>query len=158
MEIGKYKFENEKTAMQTDNFKLKEQPPTTCHPQPTEGRRRISTFRATTNYKPCAFAFDFQLSTVDSPLALTAQVAPRHIRRRRLAQNAKHRRRDVAQRTTRLKRSGSIIAHQNERHRIQRVICMRTACHGIDHRFGVAVVGGDDPGTALRLERVVDAA
>src|SRR5580704_8286615 len=62
MEIGKEKFENEKTAMQTDNFKRKEQPPTTSHPEPTEGRRRISTFRATTNYNPCAVAFDCRLA------------------------------------------------------------------------------------------------
>ena len=56
------------------------------------------------------------------------------------------------------KRSGIIIAHQNERHRIQRVIRMRPARHGIDHRLRIAVIGSDDPRAALRLESVVNSA
>ena len=49
------------------------------------------------------------------------------------------------------------IVHQNERHRIGRVIRVRSVRHRIDHHLGVAVIGGDDPAAAASLQAVVDA-
>ncbi len=49
------------------------------------------------------------------------------------------------------------IVHQNQRHRIGRVIRVRARGDRIDHHLGVAVVGGDDPAAVLFFEALPDA-
>ncbi len=48
------------------------------------------------------------------------------------------------------------FVHQDERHGIGGVISVRTLGDGIDHRFGVAVIGRDHPRSAGAAQRGVD--
>src|SRR5580704_18155569 len=111
----------------------------TTHSSRTERRQEL---RRTEPYMVCGapapLLTPIAVSKTTRHLTLAAaQIASCHVGGGSLTKDTKHRRRNVAQRATRLKRSGSIIAHENERHRIQRVVGMRTARHGIDHRLGV---------------------
>ena len=74
----------------------------------------------------------------------------------RLAEDAEHRGRDVAQRAAGFQAQRVIFGDQNKRHGIGGVIGVRAAGDGIDHGFGVAVIGGDDPGAAARLQRLIN--
>ena len=48
----------------------------------------------------------------------------------------------------------AVFREQDDGDRIGGVVGVRAAGGGIDHGFGVAVVGGDDPGAAARAERL----
>ena len=70
------------------------------------------------------------------------------------AQNAQQRRRDIAQRTSALQLRAAVFGQQNERDGIRGVIGVRAAGDRINHRFGVAVIGGDNPRAAARPQRL----
>src|SRR5690242_19098346 len=87
-----------------------------------------------------------------------AQVAAGHFARRRDAEDAEKRGRNVAERAAGAQLHAIVFAKQNEWHGIRRVIGVWAAGDGIDHRLGVAVVGGDEPRSAAGFERLIDAA
>src|SRR5208283_1376417 len=52
---------------------------------------------------------------------------------------------------------GVVVGDADERDGIGGVVSVRAAGDGIDHGFGIAVIGGDDPCAAAGLERLIDA-
>src|SRR5579885_2209200 len=90
-------------------------------------------------------------------LAFHAEVAASHVRRLRLAEDAEKSRRNVAKCAAGGQLNAVFFANENERNRIGGVISVRAAGCRVDHGFGVAVVGGDDPGATARLQSLVDA-
>src|SRR5580704_3685399 len=96
----------------------------TTHGSRTERRQEL---RRTEPYMECGapapLLTPVAVSKTTRHLTLAAaQIASCHVGGGWLTKNAEHCWSDVAQRPARLKRSRSIIAHQNERHGIQRVI------------------------------------
>src|SRR5690348_10177367 len=84
------------------------------------------------------------------------QIAASHVFWLGLAEDAQHGWCDVAKSTARLQAQVIVVGDENEWNGISGVIRVRAAGLGIDHSFGVAVVGGDDPGTAARLKSLVN--
>src|SRR6266852_4507466 len=85
------------------------------------------------------------------------QVAAGHVFRLGLAENAEHRWGNIAESASGLQAQVIVISDENEGNRISCVIGVRSARLGIDHGFGVAVVGGDDPGATARPQRLIEA-
>src|SRR5437899_485011 len=50
-----------------------------------------------------------------------------------------------------------IVSYQDERNGIRGVVGVGAAGFGVDHGFGVAVIGGDDPSATSGLEGLIDA-
>jgi hypothetical protein len=76
---------------------------------------------------------------------LQAQVATGHIGRLREAQDAEDRGGDIAQGTVGAQLNVGFTAGQDEWNWVGGVIRVRASRFWIDHHFGVAVVGGDEP-------------
>src|SRR5216684_7667054 len=85
------------------------------------------------------------------------QVAAGHVFRLGLAENAEHCWGNIAESASVLQAQVIVISDENEGNRIGRVIGVRAARLGIDHGLGVAVISGDDPGAAARLQSLVNA-
>src|SRR6266436_7895763 len=85
------------------------------------------------------------------------QIAAGHVFRLGLAEDAEHGWSNVAKSAARLQAQVIVIRDENERNGIGGVVRVRAASLWIDHGFRVAMVGGDDPGTAARLQRLVNA-
>ena len=49
-----------------------------------------------------------------------------------------------------------LVGYQNKRHRVGGVIGVGASGDRVNHGFGVAVIGGDNPGAAARLQRLID--
>src|SRR5438445_13358387 len=82
---------------------------------------------------------------------LHPQIAAGHLLWHGKAENAEKRRRDIAERTAGCERRDAVLCRDDQRNWIRRVISVRPAGHGIDHRFGVAVVGSHNPRPAVWL-------
>src|SRR5258707_4602034 len=85
------------------------------------------------------------------------QVAAGHVFWLGLAENAEHRWGNIAESASGLQAKMTVVGYENEGNRISCVIGVRSARLGIDHGFGVAVVGGDDPGATARPQRLIEA-
>src|SRR5579883_1750214 len=87
-----------------------------------------------------------------------AEVAAGHVLGGGFAEDAKERRSDVAECTAGSELQRVVFRDAEKRDGIRGVVRVRAAGYGIDHGFGVAVIRGDDPGPAARLQRLIDAA
>src|SRR5271168_712770 len=73
-----------------------------------------------------------------------------------MAESVEHGRCDIAQGAAGAQMQFFVVADEDEGDWIGGVIGVRAAVGGIDHGFGVAVVGGDDPGAAAGFERLIN--
>ena len=60
---------------------------------------------------------------------------------------------NVAKRASGFQLGAAVVGDENERYGIGGVIGVWAAGHGINHCFGIAVIGGDDPAPAGALQR-----
>src|SRR6266481_51957 len=87
-----------------------------------------------------------------------AEVAAGHVGGRGFAEDAEHGGGEVAQGAAGGELEGVVFGDADEGDGIGGVVSVRAAGGGIDHGFGVAVIGGDDPGAAAWLKGLIDAA
>src|SRR5882724_29429 len=87
-----------------------------------------------------------------------AEVAAGHVGGRGFAEDAEHGGCDVAEGAAGSELERIIFGDADEWDGIGGVVSVRAAGGGIDHGFGVAVIGGDDPRAAARLKGLIDAA
>src|SRR3989338_6395609 len=83
-----------------------------------------------------------------SSISFYSQVAAFHLRRLVDAHQAEDGGSDVLQGAVGAQAQVGVVAHEDERHRVSGVIGVGRAVL-VDHGFGVAVVGGNNPGAAL---------
>ena len=65
---------------------------------------------------------------------------------------------DIAEGASRGEFEAIVFGKQDEGNWIGGVVGVRAAGDGIDHGFGVAVIGGNDPRAAFRLQRLIQSA
>src|SRR6267378_4941201 len=86
-----------------------------------------------------------------------AEVAAGHVGGRGFAEDAEHGGGDVAEGAAGGELERVIFGDADEGDWIRGVVSVRAAGGGVDHGFGVAVIGGDDPGAAAWLKGLIDA-
>src|SRR5258706_14437 len=91
-------------------------------------------------------------------LSFEAEVAAGHVGGRGFAEDAEHGGGDVAEGAAGGELECVVFGDADEWDGISGVVGVRAAGGGIDHGFGVAVIGGDDPGAPAWLKRLIDAA
>src|ERR1700730_3845788 len=83
------------------------------------------------------------------------QIAAGHVFGLGLAEDGEHGGGDVAEGAVGLQAKVIVGGDENEGNGIGGVVGVRAAGGGVDHGFGIAVVGGDDPSSAAGLQRLI---